>query len=267
MTEGHLDFLRKAIMDYNSGFLERKEMNRQLYTSVFKIPERRNEERERLKSEKPLLAEIKELIEEIEEKKGINESRNYYNFTEGVEESDLLAPATGLEGYLIEAMRVYFVHKLKIVRKKPNYMMHFDQYFDFCLDDFLQEKSLIESMEVKHTVDWAIIGRALAVKEIERLTKKRGRRKKSDDNSSLLDEKRAHFADGVYSNLYTMELAGEFEGIDFITDQKIVSTYQSLLTYSLSKADNVMDELEDHIKIKNIGNEGACNSISRGREY
>ena len=267
MTELHIERLQQAILAQNQSFLSIKELNQDFYVNVLKIPVRKEKEKEHLEKAKPLLAEIQELIDAKKKRHGGTQEINYYDFPETLEQSDFISPPTALDGYIAEATRKYFVHTLHIRRQKSNFEYFEDQYFDFRLDDMLEDKTLRDSLEIRHTIDWALIGKILAAKEVAKLTRRRGPQNKRAhaEKVSLIDRKRLHFIEGVESEHIHIEMELNLENMTILSDHEVVSTYQDMLLNSRLIKNDSMDELERHVRLGNMSVEAACNSISRAR--
>ncbi len=178
MTEAIPERLQQAIKEQNQCFLFLKRINRDLHENILKFPAQKIAYREHLEKAKPLLDEIRKLLDDKENEEGVYEG-NYYDFPDELlpDSSNRIRPPSALDGYIEEATRQYFVHTLNITHEKPVFEFSENQSFNFRLDDMLKESSLSDSMEIKHTVDWALIGKALAAKEIQKLTSKRGPKK------------------------------------------------------------------------------------------
>lgn len=265
-----LQNLEQAILFYNESFLAIREINLNFSKDVLKIPEQAEVKKIRLEKSKPLLEKIKNIKSEMEETGQIPVREDYYDFEKKLAPINLLAPPSVMDGYLMEAMREYFVETLDIKESHSSLFKDTDnQYFDFCLEHMVSDASLIDSMEIIHMRHWALIGKALARKKIDELTKKRGAPKKAkvDEKTSYLDIKRARFVDGVLSELYEMELEGEIDDCHGITDEEAFKCYVSLFKSLRSKGDKTLEILEKHIQLINMDATGAKNSFSRGRAH
>lgn len=268
MNDNALHKLRRAIGAYNDGFLQLKKMNIHFQTEILKIPVHKAAFEKHLEEAKPLLEVVQEVKASIEDRYGFPDEDDFYDISGAKEYIQCISPPTVRDGYLFEAMRQYFLHTLKLSAGPKLFEEIDDRYFDFRLDHFFEDKTLIESMEVKHTRDWAMIGQALALKEIERITKKRGRRKKTSEEGATrqIDLKRAYFADGVLSALEDIYFDDGVEDFNLPTDMEVIEIYRAVLSESKSGLGFNIEELERHIRLENITDQAVCNSISRGRE-
>lgn len=257
--------IREAIRLYNQEFLGLKKINSDFINLFINTAVQVEEERKHLEESNRLLEAIKAIQGEIESKRGVQNHENYYGLVDASDGVGILVPKTEMDGFLVDALRAYFVHVLKIPIDNNLFNVGGQHYFDFKLDHLLDGNDLADSLEVRHTRDWALIGQALALKEIQRKTKKKGRKKRYDASNQKrdIDIKRAEFADNVHNHFYEQQGAGE----DFaaITDLEIITIYRQMLTEQQSPDGIDLAELEQHIKLKNISDSAACNSISNGR--
>ena len=256
--------LTQAIFDQNQSFLKTRDANLYLQNTILKIPERKLENEKHKYKSKLLLKIAREIDSELAEEQIPKGEQNYYGLPPIDGLIDYIAPPKILEGYLYEALRQYFSHDLKI--RLPSELFDFaDQYFDFRLDHMLEEKDLLESMEIQHMRDWALIGKALAILELERRAPRKGRPRKNDRSSPVrnIDQKRLDFIDGVYTCYVTLMFEEGIEPSETPTDIEIITIYRQLVADDKSTS----ELLEKHIKLLNITDNAFRNSISRARTF
>lgn len=280
--------LKQAIATYNNSFLQSKNVNLDIvrmikhtsnYQEGLALQEKHEEEKDAKK--KILLDKIRIIKDEIDELGPPKGEQNYYGIEYGFETS---STPDYREEYLADALRLYFktaldigprrqmlygLESLEALEDHPLTPFEGYSFFDFNLENLFEDKTLASSLEIKHTVDWARIGRALAFKEMEALTKKKGRKKKTSNETEvrMIDEKRARFASEVYCHFLDYEIA--LYGVErhYPTDLEICTAYRVILAEQGKGVHLNIEELEAHIQLKDISNRGACNSISRGRTF
>ena len=258
-------YIRKAICRYNENFLVKKNLNINFLSFFIDSELQKKEELKHEEKDRSLLEAVRKIQSEIERVNRIQNKESYYALPEGTDNIHYPSPKNELDGYLFDAVRAYFLHTLQIHSGVNPFDKTGDCFFDFKLNHMLESSDLVDSLEVKRTRDWALIGQALALREIQKKTKKKGRKKQfsSADEARDIDLKRADFVEDVHNYYY--EERRTSQDYATITDLEIITTYRQMLTEKNGTNEIDLSELEHHIRLKNITDNSVFNSISKGR--